>query len=74
MAIHIEFREHRKKKTVAVDYTFVNRHNGTELAFGTYSKGMFELMDLQNGSIERFKSAAVAWTHLNQKLTNEYGY
>jgi hypothetical protein len=74
MTIHVEFVEHPVKSGRGVDYTFLDRHTKTEIAIGTYSNGMFEVMDLVEGNIKKVNNAGMAFVMLNRKLANEYGY
>jgi hypothetical protein len=74
MTIHVEYVEHAKKVGRGSDYTFLDRHTKTEIAFGSYNNGMFEVMDFVDGSITRVNNAGMAYVMLNRKLTNEYGY
>jgi hypothetical protein len=74
MTIHIEFVEHIKKSGRGSDYTFLDRHTKTEIAFGSYNNDGFEVMDLVDGNITRVNNAGMAYIMLNRKLTNEYGY
>lgn len=75
MTIHIEFVEHRKTKYGRIDYTFIDRHTSEEIAFGSYNnEGDFEVISLREGGVEKFGSAAVAYTALNRLLQQEYGY
>lgn len=75
MTIHVEFVEHKTTKYGRADYTFIDRHTSEEIAFGSYiNEGGFELLNLREGGIDRYVSAAVAWTALNKQLEQEYGY
>lgn len=75
MTLHVEFVEHQRTKYGRADYTFLDRHTSEEIAFGSYNnEGDFELLCLREGGIDRYVSAAVAWTSLNRRLIDEYGY
>ncbi len=75
MTIHIDFIEHRKTKYGRIDYTFIDRHTSEEIAFGSYNdEGDFEVLSLREGGVDKYVSAAVAWTALNRKLIDEYAY
>lgn len=75
MSIHVDFIQHRKTKYGCTDYTFINRHTSEEIAFGSYNGAEgFELIDLQTAGVNTYVSAAVAWTQLNRKLAESYGY
>lgn len=75
MTMHIEFVEHRKTKYGRADYTFLDRHTSEEIAFGSYNnEGDFEVLNLREGGVDKYVSAAVAYTSLNRKLIHEYGY
>lgn len=70
MTVHIEFIKHS-----GTEYTFLDRHTSEEIAFGSYnSEGDFEVLSLREGGVDKYISAAVAWTSLNRKLIHEYGY
>jgi hypothetical protein len=71
MTIHVEFIKHNS----CTEYTFLDRHTSEEIAFGSYNgEGDFEVLSLRDGGVDRYASAAVAWTSLNRKLMCEYGY
>ena len=73
--IHIGYTEHRKTEYGRIDYTFINRHTSEEIAFGSYNGAEgFELIDLRTAGVNTYVSAAVAWTALNRRLIDEYGY
>lgn len=75
MALHVEFKEHKTTKYSCTDYTFLDRHTSEEIAFGSYNgEGDFELISLRDGDINKFVSAAVAYVHLQNGLSHEYGY
>ncbi len=74
MTIHVEFKQHRRTKYGPVDYTFIDRHTSEEIAFGSYNEGSFEVLSFRDSGVERYDTAAVAWTKLNNKLMREYGY
>lgn len=75
MTIHVEFLEHRKTKYGRIDYTFIDRHTSEEIAFGSYNnEGDFEVISLREGGIDKYISAAVAWTNINKQLCSQYGY
>ena len=72
MTIHVEFTRNNR----CTEYTFIDRHTSEEIAFGSYNKteGCFEVLSFREGVVKRYITAAVAWTALNRKLRNEYGY
>lgn len=72
MTIHIEFTRNNR----CTEYTFIDRHTSEEIAFGSYNKteGSFEVLSFREGVVDNYTTAAVAWTALNRKLRNEYGY
>ena len=75
MTLHIDFIEHRKTKYGCIDYTFIDRHTSEEIAFGSYNnEGDFELLCLREGGVDIYVSAAVAWTALQRRLAQQYGY
>ena len=75
MTLHIDFVEHRKTKYGRTDYTFLDRHTSEEIAFGSYNdEGDFEVLSHREGVVEKFVSAAVAYTALNRLLESQYGY
>ena len=75
MTVHVEFVKHERSKYRCTDYTFIDRHTSEEIAFGSYhgAEG-FELIDFRTAGVEMYVSAAVAWTALNRKLIEQYGY
>lgn len=75
MTIHIDFIESRRTKYGRTDYSFFDRHTSEEIAFGSYNGvGDFEIIGPLTAGVEQFVSAAVAWTHLNRRLVDRYGY
>lgn len=74
MSMHIEFTRQQRSKRGSFDYTFQDRHTSEEIAFGSYGKQGFEVLNLHDGGIEHYPSAAVAWIQLNQRLVDSYGY
>ena len=75
MPLHIDIKEQRKTKYGRIDYTFIDRHTSEEIAFGSYNnEGDFELLSFREGVVDKYCSAAVAWTSLQRRLELEYGY
>lgn len=74
MTMHIEFTRKQRSKYGPFDYTFIDRHTSEEIAFGSYGSDGFEVISLRDGGIERYATAAVAWTQLNRQLSESYGY
>lgn len=75
MTIHIDFKEHKTTKYGRTDYTFIDRHTSEEIAFGSYNnEGDFELLNLREGVVDKYVSAAVAYTKLQRRLELQYGY
>lgn len=73
--LHIDFKEHKTTKYGRSDYTFIDRHTSEEIAFGSYNgEGDFELLSLREGVVDRYVSAAVAFTALQKMLESNYGY
>lgn len=73
--IHVDFEKHAAKRGRCTDYTFIDRHTSEEIAFGSYNnEGDFEVLNLREGGVDKYVSAAVAYTSLNRKLIHEYGY
>ena len=73
--LHIDFVEHKTTKYGRGDFTFIDRHTSEEIAFGSYNnEGDFELLSLRDGAIDKYDTAAVAWTALQRQLELQYGY
>lgn len=71
MTVHVEFTRNSR----CTEYTFIDRHTSEEIAFGSYvTEGGFEVLSFRDGVVDKYVSAAVAWTSLNRKLQHEYGY
>lgn len=75
MTIHVDYTEHRRTKYGRIDYTFLDRHTSEEIAFGSYNdEGDFEVLSLREGGVNKYISAAVAWSDLNHQLADKYYY
>ena len=74
MALHVGIKEHQRSKYGRTDYTFIDCHTSEEIAFGSYNNGNFELLSFREGTVDKYVSAAVAFTALQRRLELEYGY
>lgn len=75
MPLHIDFIETKTTKYGRGDFTFIDRHTSEEIAFGSYNnEGDFELLSLCDGVIDKYVTAAVAYTTLQRRLELQYGY
>lgn len=68
MFTHVHFERKQRGKRGPIDYTFFERKTMKEIAFGSYSNGSFELFNSIDGSIDIYRSAAVAFLALQHKL------
>jgi hypothetical protein len=70
MPLHIDFTRNGR-----TEYTFIDRHTSEEIAYGSYNnEGDFELLSLREGVLDKYVSAAVAFTTLQRRLEMQYGY
>ncbi len=74
MTMHVAFTTALGKRGEFRDMSFTCNHTGDSLGYGCYTNGWFEMIEASTGSIRRYKSAAVAWRALNNKMVEAYGY
>lgn len=74
MFTHVHFERRQRSKRGPIDYTFFERHGMTEIAFGSYNNGMFELINCVDGRVDTYRSAAVAFLALQHMLEDKKGF
>ena len=77
MSVHVQaipIEGRNSKYGIVNAYDFVNSHTNQQIATGAYNRlGIFEVL-FENGDAKAYKSAAAAWTKINDYLISEYNY